>query len=58
MIAIKQIITASRDDKSFDVFEKHLTKEDGWVKTEDTRTVTWTRSRFFETDIDEEEEEE
>ena len=57
MILGKEIISVSIDDKYFNIFEKHLTKEDGWVKTEDTRTVTWTRSRFFETDIDEEEEE-
>lgn len=58
MIYGKAIITVSIDDKYFNDFEKKLTKEDGWSKTEDTRTVTWTRSCFFETDIDEEEEEE
>lgn len=57
MISITSIISVSRDDKNFNNFEDHLTKEDGWSKTEDTLTVTWKRSRLFEIDIDEKEKE-
>lgn len=55
MISITSIISVSRNDKNFNNFENHLTKEDGWSKIEDTLTVTWKRSRLFEIDIDEEE---
>ena len=57
MISITSIISVSRDDKNFNNFEDHLTKEDGWSKTEDTLTVTWKRSRLFKIDIDEKEKE-
>lgn len=56
MISITSIVSVSRNDKHFNDFENHLTKEDGWSKIEDTLTVTWKRSRLFEIDIDKEEE--
>ena len=47
MITKKEIITISRDDRMFKLYDGFFTKENGWTKEECTVSVTYTRIEYF-----------
>ncbi len=47
MITKKEIITISRDDRMFELYDGFFTKENGWTKEECTVSVTYTRIEYF-----------
>lgn len=46
MVTLKEIITVTRDDPMFDIYEKQF---EDWQKEECTLSVTWTRNQVIRT---------
>lgn len=54
MITKKEIITISRDDLMFELYDGFFTKENGWTREECTVSVTYTRIEYFNSEPKEE----
>ena len=51
MITKKEIITISRDDRMFKLYDGFFTKENGWTKEECTVSVTYTRIESISAEV-------